>query len=149
MYRLEVWYPNHMSAPKNLDIPYFLKKDPLVLFSLMVWFKGNTTQKCHHVFLMGSQHVCTLCANYRTRAIISSGLYIFYPIFEVHLCTLKSLIEEHACLNFSDFHSALLAIFHVINKKFHPARLLIYLVNKQAGWHFFPTLLVYSGLLVY
>ena len=65
------------------------------------------------------------------------------------LHTLKSLIEEHARLNFSDFHSTLLAIFHVVNEKFHPARLLIYLVNKQAGWHFFPTLLVYSGLLVY
>ena len=39
--------------------------------------------------------------------------------------------------------------FHVINEKFPPARLLIYLVNKQAGWHFFPSLLVYSGLLFY
>ena len=29
--------------------------------------------------------------------------------------TLKSLIEEHARLNFSDFHSTLLAIFHVVN----------------------------------
>ena len=66
-----------------------------------------------------------------------------------HLLTLKSLIEEHARLDFSDFLSTLLAIFHVINKKFHPARLLIYLVNKQAGWHFFPSLLVYSGLLFY
>ena len=63
--------------------------------------------------------------------------------------TLKSLIEKHARLDFSDFLSTLLAIFHVINEKFHPARLLIYLVNKQAGWHFFPTLLVYSGLLFY
>ena len=49
------------------------------------------------------------------------------------LCTLKSLIEEHACLDYSDFLSTLLAIFHVINEKFPPARLLIYLVNKQAG----------------
>ena len=65
------------------------------------------------------------------------------------LCTLKSLIEEHACLDFSNFLSTLLAIFYVINEKFHPARLLIYLVNKQAGWHFFPSLLVYSGLLFY
>ena len=62
---------------------------------------------------------------------------------------LKSLIEEHARLDFSDFLSTLLAIFHVINEKFHSARLLIYLVNKQAGWHFFTTLLIYSGLLVY
>ena len=65
------------------------------------------------------------------------------------LCTLKFLIEEHARLAFLDFLSLLLAIFHVINEKFPPARLLIYLVNKQAGWHFFPSLLVYSGLLVY
>ena len=59
------------------------------------------------------------------------------------LPTLMSLIEEHARLDFSDFHSTLLAIFHVINEKFHPACLLIYLVNQQAVWHFFPTLLVY------
>jgi hypothetical protein len=63
--------------------------------------------------------------------------------------TLKSLIEEHARLDFSDFLSALLAIFHVINEKFPPASLSIYLVNKQAGWHFFPSLLAYSGLLFY
>ena len=63
--------------------------------------------------------------------------------------TLKSIIEEYARLDFSDFLSPLLAIFHVINKKFYPARLLIYLVNKQAWLHFFPTLLIYSGLLVY
>ena len=50
-----------------------------------------------------------------------------------NLTTLKSLIEEHARLDFSDFLSTLLAIFHVINEKFHPARLLIYLVKKQAG----------------
>ena len=65
------------------------------------------------------------------------------------MSTLKSLIEEHARLYFSVFPSTLLAIFHVINEKFPPARLLIYLVNKQAGWHFFPSLLVYSGLLFY
>ena len=62
-----------------------------------------------------------------------------------------SLIEEHARLDFSDFLSTLLAIFYVINKKFHPARLLAHLVKKQAGWGgiFFPTLLFYSGLLFY
>ena len=63
--------------------------------------------------------------------------------------TLKSLIEEHARLDFADFLSTLLEIFHVINEKFHPARSLIYLVNKQAGCHFLPSLLVYSGLLFY
>ena len=38
--------------------------------------------------------------------------------------TLKSLIEEHARLDFSDFLSILHAIFHAV-------RLLIYSVNKQ------------------
>ena len=63
--------------------------------------------------------------------------------------TLKSLIEEHARLDFSNFLSTLFAIFHVINKKFHSARLLIYLVYKQAVLRFLPSLLVYSGLLFY
>ena len=58
-------------------------------------------------------------------------------------------IEEHARLDFSDFLSTLLAIFHVINEKLPPACLIMYLVNKQAGWHFFPSLLIYSGLLCY
>ena len=26
-------------------------------------------------------------SNYRTRAIITRGLYTFYPFFEIHLCT--------------------------------------------------------------
>ena len=51
--------------------------------------------------------------------------------------TLKSLIEEHARLDFSNFLSTLLAIFHVINEKFQPSRLSIYLINKQTGWNFF------------
>ena len=67
----------------------------------------------------------------------------------LYLITLKSLIVEHARLDFSEFLSTLLAIFHVINKKFHPACLLVYLVKKQAGWNFFPNLLVYFGLFVY
>ena len=50
-------------------------------------------------------------------------------------------MEEHARLDFSDFLFTLLAICHIIKEKFHPAHLLIYLVNKQAGWHFFPRLL--------
>ena len=44
-----------------------------------------------------------------------------------------SLIEEHARLDFSDFLSTLFAIFHVINEKFLPARLLIHLVKNQEG----------------
>ena len=46
---------------------------------------------------------------------------------------MKSLKEERARLDFSDFLSTLFSIFHVINEKFHPARLLIYLSNKKAG----------------
>ena len=66
-----------------------------------------------------------------------------------YVTTLKSLIEEHARLDFSDFLSTLLAIFHVINEKFPPARLLIYLVISKQGGTLFPSLLVYSGLLFY
>jgi hypothetical protein len=51
----------------------------------------------------------------------------------VHFQKYWLLIEEHARLDFSDFLSTLLAIFYVINEEFHPARLLIYLVKKQAG----------------
>ena len=70
-------------------------------------------------------------------------------MFRVLRPTLKSLIEEQACLDYSDFLSTVLAIFHAINKKFHPARLLTYLVKMQAGWIFYPTLLVNSGLLFF
>ena len=52
--------------------------------------------------------------------------------------TLKSLIEEYARLDFSDFLSTLLAIFHVINTKFHPARLLTYFSKKASRVEFFP-----------
>ena len=72
-----------------------------------------------------------------------------FPYRKSCFTTLKYLIEEHARLNFSDFLSTLIAIFLVINEKFHSARLLIYLVKKPAGWHFLPSLLVYSGLLFY
>ena len=46
--------------------------------------------------------------------------------FEHPVNTLKSLIEEHACLDFSDFLSTLLAIFY-----FPLCSFIIYLVNKQ------------------
>ena len=43
-------------------------------------------------------------------------------------------MEEHACLNFSDFLSTLLAIFHVINKKNPPCSFINLLCKKkQAG----------------
>ena len=49
---------------------------------------------------------------------------------------LKSIIEEHARLDFSDFLSTLLVIFHLLHEKFHPARLLIYLVKNRQGEFF-------------
>ena len=36
-------------------------------------------------FIKGKKPITKL--NYRTRAIITRGLYTFYPLFEVHLCT--------------------------------------------------------------
>ena len=32
-------------------------------------------------------NIKTVKTNYRTHAIVTHGLYIFYPLFEVHLCT--------------------------------------------------------------
>ena len=66
-------------------------------------------------------------------------------MFALGLSTLKSLINEHARLAFLEFFSTILSFFHVINEKFHLTRLLIYLVNKQAGRHFFTP---YSFILV-
>ena len=60
--------------------------------------------------------------------------------------TLKSLIEEHARLDLSDFLSTLLAIFHVINKKFPPACLLIYLVISKQGGTLFSFIPVCSSI---
>ena len=62
---------------------------------------------------------------------------IFPPLIS-HQSTIKSLINEHTRLAFLEFFATILSIFYVINKKFHHTRLLIYLVNKRAGWHFFP-----------
>ena len=87
-----------------------------------------------------------LCKSSQFQQILKVEFWIFSH--EIYLClanaklvdirgghgvTLKSQIEEHAHLDFSDFLSTLFAIFDVINEKFHPALLLIYLVKKQAG----------------
>ena len=80
---------------------------------------------------------------------------LFFPIWKARVktvlwpylltTTLKSLINQHACLAFLEFFSTILSFFHVINGKFHLTRSLIYLVNKQAGRHFFTP---YSFILV-
>ena len=41
---------------------------------------------------------CHNCANYRTRAIISRGLYIFYPIFKDHFFVFKEVFSENSVL---------------------------------------------------
>ena len=61
----------------------------------------------------------------------------FFPSYTWFSPTRKSLIEEHARLNLSNFLSTLLANFYGLNEKFYPAPLLIYLVNKKAGCQFF------------
>ena len=50
--------------------------------------------RCHYKNLFNSKHDWTLHVgvgqpngNYRTRAIMTHGLYTFSPLFEVHLCT--------------------------------------------------------------
>ena len=54
------------------------------------------------------------CIDYRTRAIRTRGLYTFYPLFEVHLCTLKSLISMEFFLFFLRQFSQLQANFHLL-----------------------------------
>ena len=63
--------------------------------------------------------------------------------------TLKSLIEEHARLDFSDFLSTLFAIFSCNKQKIPPCSFIDLLSEKAGRRILFPTLLVYSGLLVY
>jgi hypothetical protein len=53
------------------------------------------------------------------------------------LHSFSSGLPQGACQYCLYSEVTLSAIFNVINDKFHPACLLIYLVNKQTGWHFF------------
>ena len=103
------------------------------------------------VMIMSGEEIAVGALNFNGYVFFNFLNFFYEPILPWKLVsllhTLKSLIEEHARLNFSDFLSTLLA--YVKNEKFHPAHLLIYLVKKQVRWNFFPTLLVYSGLLFY
>ena len=44
--------------------------------------------------------------NYRTRAIISRGLYIFYPIFKDHFFVLKEVFSENSALMYGLYSRA-------------------------------------------
>ena len=43
---------------------------------------------------------------YRTRAIISRGLYIFYPIFEFHIFVFKEVFSENSVLLYDHYSRA-------------------------------------------
>ena len=45
-------------------------------------------------------------ANYRTRAIISRGLYIFYPIFKDHFFVFKKVFSENSVLMYGLYSRA-------------------------------------------
>ena len=44
--------------------------------------------------------------NYRTRAIISRGLYIFYPIFKDHFFVFKEVFSENSVLMYGLYSRA-------------------------------------------
>ena len=116
---ISVWHLYHLIVPVMLNTAHSSKK--------YIAIKSNDCK--HYVILLEKMYGSNRCNN-------TFSIYSEVP-------------NRRACsLRFFRFFSTLLAIFHLINKKFHHARLLTYLVKKQAGWNFFPTLLVYSGLLV-
>ena len=47
-----------------------------------------------------------LCVNNRTRAIISRGLYIFYPIFKDHFFVFKEVFSENSVLMYGLYSRA-------------------------------------------
>ena len=140
---LEFWIFRNWNRIKTKSIINFV-----IYYSMLAnWVINDDDNRCLDFVLI-------LLYNLVINKFLSAPNYIHNDLLGalktfIYLATLKSLIEEHARLDFSDFLSTLLVIFHVINKKFLPARLLISLVNKQARWHFLPSLLVYSSLLFY
>ena len=48
-------------------------------------FNGESLNKLSDIHSTVEVHL--IVSKYRTRAIITRGLYTFYPLFEVHLCT--------------------------------------------------------------
>ena len=80
---------------------------------------GVAVKLCANVLLLGTERVALLLLMDIFGIVGNHKSYLHRLFHLVH--TLKSLIKEYARLDFSDFFSTLLAIFHVINKKFHPA----------------------------
>ena len=74
-------------------------------------------------------------------------VYSFCQIFQA--LRLFPALRLLGTLEYSEVPNRRACSLRFFRFSFHSARLLIYLVNKQAGQHFFPSLLVYSGLLVY
>ena len=70
------------------------------------------------------------CRKYRRISHITHSLKRFF--YQNLWKLVYSEVPNKSPLKFFRF-----SFHHVVNEKFHSARLLIYLVNKQAGWHFF------------
>ena len=75
------------------------------------FFKGNTTECSNEIASSKSYLTPTnnfgkkseirlskMKSKYRTRAIITRGLYIFYPIFEDHFFVFKEVFSENSVL---------------------------------------------------
>ena len=62
---------------------------------------GHCTVLHFHQLLFGPYQ-----AMYRTRAIISRGLYIFYPIFKDHFFVLKEVFSENSALMYGLYSRA-------------------------------------------
>ena len=59
-----------------------------------------------HLDFFSSASVDRSCCNYRTRAIISRGLYIFYPIFKDHFLVFKEVFSENSVLMYGLYSRA-------------------------------------------
>ena len=61
------------------------------IWALIIKILATTYIYCQNIHLFSYNSLCcgfqTNISNYRTRAIITRGLYTFYPLFKVHLCT--------------------------------------------------------------
>ena len=107
----------------------------------------RSTCWCTYI-LVGTSWFCWYnCSNgFRQKFLRSFIFKISFQNIDKHNRYLLWSPSKTAHIDFSNFF---LTIFHIVNEKFHPAPLMIYLLIKQAGGHFFLTLLIDSGLLIY